>query len=70
MSLNPTDAPSFQAAQRMSEAFKSPDAGGAVMIVLEGQQPLGEDAHRYYDHLIRELRDDHEACAAHSGFLG
>ena len=28
------------------------------MIVLEGQQPLGDDAHRYYDDLIRQLQDD------------
>ena len=70
VSLNPTDAPSFQAAQRMSEAFKSPDAGGAVMIVLEGQQPLGEDTHRYYDHLIRELRDDQKHVQHIQDFWG
>ncbi len=28
------------------------------MIVLEGQQPLGDDAHQYYAGLVRELRDD------------
>jgi RND superfamily putative drug exporter len=28
------------------------------MIVLEGQQALGEDAHTYYDELVRQLRDD------------
>ena len=69
VSLNPTDAPSFQAAERMGEAFKTPDSGGAVMIVLEGQQPLGVDAHRYYDHLIRELGAD-QKHVAHSRFLG
>ena len=58
VSLNPTEAPSFEALKRMNEVFKQADSGGVVMIVLEGQQPLGEDAHRYYDHLIRQLRDD------------
>jgi putative drug exporter of the RND superfamily len=58
VSLNPTDAPSFEALKRMNEDFKQSDSGGVVMIVLEGQQPLGADVHRYYDHLIRELRDD------------
>ena len=58
VSLNPTDAPSFEALKRMNEDFKQADSGGVVMIVLEGEQPLGEDAHRYYDHLIRQLRDD------------
>ena len=28
------------------------------MIVLEGQQPLGDDAHKYYDRLISQLKDD------------
>ena len=28
------------------------------MIVLEGQQPLGDDAHQYYAELVRELRGD------------
>ena len=28
------------------------------MIVLEGEQPLGDDAHQYYDNLIRQLNAD------------
>ena len=26
------------------------------MIVVEGQKPLGPDAHAYYDEIIRKLR--------------
>src|ERR1700722_17192205 len=33
-------------------------SGNVVMIVLEGQQPLGDDAHKYYDRLISQLKDD------------
>jgi RND superfamily putative drug exporter len=61
VSLNPTDAPSFKAAERMTEDFKDSDSsssGTVAMIVLEGQQPLGDEAHRYYDRLIRQLQDD------------
>ena len=58
VSLNPTDAPSFKATQRMGEDFKQSGSGSAAMIVLEGQQPLGDDAHRYYDRLILQLKDD------------
>jgi len=29
-----------------------------AMIVLEGQQPLGDNAHNYYDRLIRQLEND------------
>jgi putative drug exporter of the RND superfamily len=58
VSLNPTAAPSFKAAKRIGEDFKQSDSGSMAMIVLEGQQPLGDDAHNYYDHLIRQLADD------------
>ncbi|MGO9154930.1 MMPL/RND family transporter [Mycobacterium sp.] len=59
VSLNPPDVPSVKAAARINEDFKQSDSGGSVaMIVLEGQQPLGDDAHMYYDRLIRQLKDD------------
>jgi putative drug exporter of the RND superfamily len=29
-----------------------------TVVILEGDQPLGDDAHRYYDSLIRQLQDD------------
>src|SRR5271163_146781 len=58
VSLNPTDAPSFKAAKHINDDFKSTVSGSAAMIVLEGQQPLGGDAHEYYDRLIRQLQDD------------
>ncbi len=58
VSQNPTDAPSFMASQRMSEVFEETSSGAPVMIVLEGQQRLGDDAHEYYDRLIRQLRSD------------
>ncbi|UJL27486.1 RND family transporter [Mycolicibacterium vanbaalenii] len=70
VSLNPVDAPSLQAAERMSDAFESSDGGGVVMIVLEGQEPLGDDAHRYYDHMIRQLRDDPEHVQHIQDFWG
>ena len=74
MSLYPTDAPYFKAVVRMTADFKQSDSGdsggNSTMIVLEGQQALGDDAHKYYDRLIAELKDDPNACAAHSEFLG
>ena len=38
--------------------FKESNSDTVAMIVLEGQQPLGDDAHKYYDRLIRQLKDD------------
>jgi RND superfamily putative drug exporter len=59
VSGNPVDAPSYKAAKRASEDFKQTDSGGSTaMIVLEGQQTLGDDAHRYYDRLILQLKED------------
>ena len=40
------------------------------MILLEGQQPLGDDAHRFYDRLIRQLEDDPKHVQTHPEFLG
>jgi putative drug exporter of the RND superfamily len=52
------DAPSFQAANRMVEDFKEANSESVAMVVLEGQQPFGDDAHRYYDRLVRQFKDD------------
>ena len=58
VALSPQDAPSVQAMKRMGKDFKESDSDSFAMIVLEGQQPLGDDAHTYYAELVRELRDD------------
>ena len=42
----------------MGEDFNESNSGSAATIVLEGQQPLGDGAHKYYDRLIRQLEDD------------
>jgi RND superfamily putative drug exporter len=58
VSVNPKGAPSVQAMMRMGKDFKESDSDSFAMIVIEGRQPLGDDAHTYYDGLIRELRAD------------
>ena len=63
VSLSPADAPSFKAMQRMGEVFKESKSGSVAVIVLEGQEPLGDDAHKYYDDSIRQLRDDPRTCS-------
>ena len=70
VSLSPQDAPSLQASKRIGKVFHEFDSDSAAMIVLEGDQPLGADAHHYYDGLIRKALPGHEARGAHSGFLG
>lgn len=56
--MTPLDAPSMKAMMRLGHNFHEFDSNSTVMIVLEGQQPLGPDAHQYYDKLIKQLRQD------------
>ena len=56
--MAPEDAPSMQAMKRMGANFKEFDSNSTVMIVVEGDKPLGPDAHAYYDEIIRKLRQD------------
>ena len=58
VSLSPKDAPSIKAMKRMGKDFKESDSDSVAMVVLEGQQPLGDNAHNYYDRLIRQLEND------------
>ena len=58
VSLSPQDAPSLQASKRIGKVFGEFDSDSSAMIVLEGDQPLGADAHRYYDGLVKELAQD------------
>ncbi len=56
--MAPEDAPSLVAMKRMGANFGEFDSNSTVMIILEGQQPLGPDAHQYYDQIIGKLRQD------------
>ena len=56
--LAPQDAPSLVAMKRMGANFAEFDSNSTVMIVLEGESPLGDDAHRYYDTIISRLEQD------------
>jgi len=58
VSLAPQDAPAAQAMRRMGHDFKESDSDSFAMIVLEGQQPLGDDARSYYADLVRKLKGD------------
>ena len=57
-SLAPNDAPSLQATQRVGKDFKEFDSNSSAMVVLEGDQPLGAEAHQYYDGLVKKLQAD------------
>ncbi|WP_328355275.1 MMPL family transporter [Mycobacterium sp. NBC_00419] len=52
------DAPSTIAMNTIGKTFKEFNSNTSVMIVLEGQQPLGDAAHKYYDDIISKLVAD------------
>jgi RND superfamily putative drug exporter len=58
VSLNVKDASSVKAMTRLGELFKESNSDSVAMLVLEGDQPLGDAAHEYYNSLIRRLNDD------------
>ncbi|MGE2721098.1 RND family transporter [Mycolicibacterium celeriflavum] len=70
ISLSPIDAPSFRAIERMGDLFGETESGSIAMIVLEGDQPLGDEAHAYYDELVRQLKDDRQHVEHVQDFWG
>jgi RND superfamily putative drug exporter len=58
VSMSPNDAPSVISMKRVGQVFDEFKSNSAVMIVLEGQQPLGDEAHKYYDQLVQKLEAD------------
>ena len=58
VALNSPDAPSLKAIKRIGEKFHEFDTDSSAMIVLEGDKPLGADAHKFYDALIHKLGQD------------
>ena len=58
VSMSPDDAPSVIAMKRTGEVFQEYKSDSNAMIVLEGDAPLGPEAHRYYDELVDRLEAD------------
>jgi RND superfamily putative drug exporter len=65
VSMSPSDAPSMQAMADMGRLFGESESDSIALIVLErdpdhpnGDEPLGDDAHAYYDQLLDKLKAD------------
>src|ERR1700720_1036186 len=58
VSQSPKDAPSFQSMMRVGSTFKEFNSDSSAMILLEGDKPLGAEAHRYYDEIVKRLEQD------------
>jgi RND superfamily putative drug exporter len=58
VTMSPQDAPAMIAAKRIGATFHESDSDSIAMIVLESDQELGQQAHRYYDGLVGKLEAD------------
>ncbi|MFZ0902364.1 MAG: MMPL family transporter [Mycobacterium sp.] len=58
VSMSPDDAQSVIATKHVGEVFGEYKSNSSVMIVLEGQNPLGNAAHTYYDQIVKKLDAD------------
>ncbi len=52
------DAPSTIAMNQIGRTFQEFKSNTSVMIVLEGDQPLGDAAHQYYNEIVKKLIAD------------
>ncbi len=60
VTMSPQDAPAMVAAKHIGKTFQEFDSDSMVMLVLEGDEELGAEAHRYYHNLVQTLRADPE----------
>ncbi len=58
VSMSADDAPSMISMKRIGAVFDEFSSDSSAMIVLEGDQPLGEQARRYYDEIVDKLEAD------------
>ncbi|CAM4122020.1 Membrane transport protein mmpL8 [Mycobacterium basiliense] len=70
VSMSPDEAPSMISMKRIGKVFKEGDSDSAAMIVLEGQQPLGAAAHKFYDQMIVKLKADTKHVQSLQDFWG
>ena len=70
VSMSPKEAPSVIAMTRVGEVFDEFHSDSSAMIVLEGDQPLGDDAHRFYNEMIDKLEADTTHVEHVEGFSG
>ncbi|WJR36643.1 RND family transporter [Mycobacteroides immunogenum] len=58
VTMSPQDAPAMIAAKHIGQKYQESDSDSIAMIVLEGEKPLDEVTHHYYDNLVLALQAD------------
>ncbi|MGB0969607.1 MAG: RND family transporter [Mycobacterium sp.] len=70
VAMSPEEAPSVIAMKRIGNVFNEFQSDSAVMIVLEGEQELGAEAHDFYDQMVTALEADPRHVEAVQDFWG
>lgn len=70
VALSSPDSPSLKAFKRIGADFQEFDSDSAAMIVLEGDEPLGADAHQFYDTLVQRIEQDQKHVQHVQDFWG
>jgi len=60
VSLSPQSSPAFQSMMNIGKVFQQFDSDSTAMVVLEGQDKLGDSAHDYYNQIVAKLNADHK----------
>ncbi|WP_085243280.1 RND family transporter [Mycobacterium europaeum] len=56
--MTPTDAPAFKSMMQIGRVFNEFSSDSSAMVVLEGQDKLGDSAHEFYDRIVAKLKAD------------
>ena len=70
VSMSPDAAPSMIAMKRIGEVFEEGKSDSSGMIVLEGEEPLGDAAHAFYDQMLATLKSDTKHVESVQDFWG
>lgn len=57
--MTPLDAPAFKSMMHIGDKFNEFHTDSSAMVVLEGQDKLGDSAHEFYNRIVSKLNDDH-----------
>jgi len=66
VTMTPQDAPAMIAAKRIGATFHESDSDSIVMVVLESTTELGDEAHDYYNALVKKLAADKHVQHVHN----
>ena len=69
VSLAPQNSPAFHGMMNIGHVFKQFDSDSTAMVVLEGQDKLGDSAHQFYNQIVTKLHVGPGARGERPGLL-